>query len=365
MTIFSTSLKRSLRKPLVILAIFIMPIICLLIDIPFDNTEDDTTINSIRIAVADMDQSPASKALISKLKHVYSIQETNRNEINNQLTSQSSDWALIISNGFQERLLTAEDPLVESYGFAEAHQWIPTSKHVENILQSMKILALDQESDGLKESLGKWSEQTKPIPIHTIKTNKVTSPGTGLLLYGIIILYASFLLTRRLSADREAGMASRVASTPLSSWRYLLEHLASFSTILIIQNILFVIAYHLIYPEGLIEPVLITLVLMIFSILSVGLMLLISELFRSLFTLMVASTVIIMLTSILGGLFVPIDLLPSTLARIAMITPTYWLTKTLDAFYAQVDYGLEVGTLIIFATIFYVIAVWRHYTSSE
>src|SRR5699024_9240795 len=121
-----------------------------------------------------------------------------------------------------------KDQLIESCGFAEAQQWIPISKHVENILQSMKILALDQEADGLKDNLDKWIGQTQAIPIHTIEANKVTSPGTGLLLYGIIILYASFLFTRILSEDREAGMASRIASTPVPSWRYLLEHLVSF-----------------------------------------------------------------------------------------------------------------------------------------
>jgi len=365
MTIFSTSLKRSLRKPLVILAIFIMPIICLLIDIPFSSTAEDTTINSIRVAVADMDHSPASEALITKLKDAYNIQETDRSKVNNQLTSQSSDWALVIPNGFQNQLLAGKDQLIESYGFAEAQQWIPISKHVENILQSMKILALDQETDGLKESLNAWSTQTASIPIHTIDADKAASTGTGLLLYGMIILYAAFLFTSRLTEDREAGMSARIASTAISSWRYLLEHLASFSLILIIQNMLFVIAYQIFYPEGLVDPVLITLVLMIFSILSVGLMLLISELCRSSFTLMIASTIVIMLSSILGGLFVPIDLLPSTLEKIAMITPTYWFTQTLDAFYTQERYGFPLTMMFMFTVIFYLFSGWKRSKAAE
>src|SRR5690625_496330 len=365
MTIFSTSLKRSLRKPLVILAIFIMPIICLLIDIPFSSTAEDTTINSIRVAVADMDHSPASEALITKLKDAYNIQETDRSKVNNQLTSQSSDWALVIPNGFQNQLLAGKDQLIESYGFAEAQQWIPISKHVENILQSMKILALDQEADGLKESLNAWSTQTASIPIHTIDADKAASTGTGLLLYGMIILYAAFLFTSRLTEDREAGMSARIASTAISSWRYLLEHLASFSLILIIQNMLFVIAYQIFYPEGLVDPVLITLVLMIFSILSVGLMLLISELCRSSFTLMIASTIVIMLSSILGGLFVPIDLLPSTLEKIAMITPTYWFTQTLDAFYTQERYGFPLTMMFMFTVIFYLFSGWKRSKAAE
>ncbi|GEM_PF-4646464 len=365
MTIFSTSLKRSLRKPLVILAIFIMPIICLVIDIPFSDTEEDTVLNSIRIAVADMDHSPASEAFVTRLKEVYNIQEMVRSEVNNQLASQSNDWALVIPNGFQEQLLSGANQLVESYGFAEAQQRTPASQYVDNTLKSLKLLALEQDANGLKGSLDIWSTQTASIPVHAAGTAKHTSPGTGLVLYGMIILYAAFLFTSRLAEDRESGMSARITSTSVTPWRYMLEQLAGFSIILFIQNLLFVIAYQVFYPEGLASPVLIALVLMIFSVLSVGFMLLISELFSSSFTFVIASTVVIILSSILGGLFVPIELFPSILEKIAMIIPTYWFTQTLNAIYSLANYGFPLAMMFLFVMIFYVFSGWKRSKALE
>lgn len=359
-----TVLNRCLRRPLLLIAVFIMPVVCLIIDIPFSKTDDITSAKSFRIAVADLDHSPASLALVMRLGNSYKIKNTGSDDINKLLTERKSDWALVIPAGFQEKLLAGEDKLVESYGFVEAQGSIPAKVNVEQTLQAMRMLAAGSDEATLDDQFQAWIKQSVSIPIYNVADHdRAAKPGLGMLLYGMVILYAAFLFTQSLMRDKEEGMTTRIASTPIPPWRYLLEHLSSFSLVLIVQNMLVMAAYQLFFPYGLAYPLLMLVSYIAFSIMSVGFMLTICELCKTSFSMMIASTLMIMLTSMLGGLFLPIDIMPEMLKKIAMLTPTYWFTRSIDSLYANIAaYGSSLIMLVGFTIVFYLVGSWRRYS---
>lgn len=367
MIIFKTALKRCLMKPIIIITLLFIPIVCLAIDYPFQGSNDTKTLNDFTIAVSDNDNTIASGMLVDKIASQYNMQKVKTNEINTLLTNKSSDWAIVIPKGFQDNLQTKEGNLIESFGFAQKQRWEPVKLNIENIVSSMKLIADTKNDQMLKEKLTRWYKETKNVPVSFLKRLKgPLTPGIGLSLYAMIILYGAFLLTRMFVEDKENELTTRIATSPVKPWRYLFENLVCFSVILIVQNILVILTYSIINPHGIVHPVLLLLTFIGYSIMSVGLMLTISTICKTSFVMMCASTSGIMLLSMLGGLFIPLKTMPDAMKKIAMITPTYWFSEAVNSIYtASTEYSFQLIMLLGFAVVFFLVGSWKRYSTLD
>jgi ABC-2 type transport system permease protein len=367
MILFKTTMKRCLKRPIVLITLLILPIVCLLIDFPFMGSNNAKALNNYTLAICDSDHSAASSILIQKLSQQYNIEGTDTNQINTLLTNKSCDWAIVIPKGFENNLFNGENNLLKSYGFAQQEKWQPVKLNIENIVSSMKTIGGTGSINEFNQNLKTLSAADKPLSITFLE--RITgskSPGTGLMLYAMIILLGAFLLSRMFVEDKETEMTSRIATTPVKPWRYLLENLACFSIILIVQNILVLIAYVLINPAAIVNPFLILLTFIAYSIVSVGLMLTISTISKSSFMMMCASTIAVMLFSVLGGLFLPLSLMPNTIKRIAMITPTYWFSSAMISIYSgSTQFAFQLIMLVGFALVFFLVGSWKKYSKLD
>lgn len=364
MILFKTTLKRCIKKPVIIITLLILPIVCLIIDYPFKGSNDAKTLNNFTIAINDQDNTVASRALIEKISLQYDVEKANRNEINTLLTNKHSDWAIVIPNGFQDNLQAKGDNLIESYGFAQEEKWEPVKLNIENMVSSMKIICVEKDSKNLEQNLKNWSNETKKNNFSFLKRVKgALTPGAGLMLYAIIILYGAFLLSRMFVEDKESELTVRIATSPIPAWKYLLENLACFSAILIVQNILMIMVYKIVNPLGMVHPLLILYTFMTYSIMAVGLMLTISTICNTSFVMMCASTAAVMLLSLMGGLFLPIKMMPEKMKKIAMITPTYWFSQAINSiFLADSQFIVQLLMLFGFAVVFFLVGSWKKYS---
>jgi len=367
MIIFKTTLKRCMIKPLIIITLLFMPIVCLLVDFPFQGSNDTKAMNDFTIAVSDNDHTITSVFLVDKIASQYNIQKAKTNEINTLLTNKSSDWAIIIPKGFQNNLQANKENLIESYGFAQKQKWEPVKLNIENIVSSIKLISNTKNSQELKNNLAKWYDDTKSIKVSFLQRIKgPLTPGTGLLIYAMIILYGAFLLTRMFVEDKEKELTARIAITPVQPWKYLFENLACYSAILIVQNIIVILAYSIINPLGIVHPILLLVTFMVYSIMSVGLMLTISTICKTSFVMLCASTGAILILSMMGGLFFPLKMMPEVMKKIAMITPTYWFSEAINSIYAAgTEYTFQVTMLLGFAVVFFLVGSWKRYSTLD
>jgi hypothetical protein len=369
MTIFKTALKRCIKKPMIIITLFIMPLVCLAIDYPFSssNNNNNKTLNNFTLAICDKDSSLASATLRDKISSEYNVQSVTGDEVNTVLTNKNSDWAIVIPKGFQHNLENKGDARIESYGFVGEEKWEPVKLNIENIIASMRIICNTKDSTILEKNLKSWSSMTKGGKFTFLKRSKgPQGPGTGLTLYGIILLYGGFLLARMFVEDKETELTIRIATSPIPPWKYLLENLACFSVILIVQNILFIGLYNFINPQGLVHPLLLLSTFAAFSITAVGLMLTISTICNTSFVMLCASTGAVMILSMLGGLFVPVRFMPDTMKKLAMITPTYWFSEAINSiFSASGGFGFQLAMLLGFAVVFFLVGSWKKYSKLD
>jgi len=194
------------------------------------------------------------------------------------------------------------------------------------------------------------------------------SPRDGVVsmshgLFGLIMFFAAFLLTKQIIDDRTQKTIVRIAASPLSHRDYLLGHMASYMLVLTFQSLLFFLMNMMFLSEGLVFNLYALVLYIIFGFMSLSFSLFWHTFFRSYATSMALFTVIVNIFALVGGLTVPVRLLPDGLQRTAIITPTYWYAHGIDEAFLMNPLNVLISLLIlvVFAIIFLTIGSKRRF----
>ena len=155
--------------------------------------------------------------------------------------------------------------------------------------------------------------------------------------------------------DRVNGTVIRIFSAPVKTSRYLAQTLLAYSILLTFQISLIIVFGKLLYNWDFILTLQLFLCYTVFATTSIGFSLAWNSLFRSKIMSDAVFSIVISFMSILGGIFIPINLLPEVLKRLGMIFPTYWLSNALISINENKDlqnYLLSIGILILFTVLY-------------
>lgn len=177
--------------------------------------------------------------------------------------------------------------------------------------------------------------------------------SAGFTLYGAVILYGSFLLSRTIMTDRVNKTAVRIFSAPIRTYEYLFQSLLAYSILITMQIILIISIGSLLYDWGIVLTLKLFLCYTVFAASSIGFSIAWNSLFRSKLMSDAVFGIVISLMSIVGGIFMPVDMLPDFLKKIGMLFPTYWLSNSLISLNGNSsfnEYFLSIGILIMLTT---------------
>src|SRR5690625_1958769 len=150
---------------------------------------------------------------------------------------------------------------------------------------------------------------------------------TTSIVPGYTVMFVFFILISMVSSflkDRELGMVARLASTPLTVQNYLLGKWIPYMTIVWIQIVILLTFGKIVYNIPLEQLLLIFMLSVILAFTSTGIGLLIALMVQT-ENMSIALTQIIALGgAFLGGLWVPLEMMPSFLQGIAKTLPQYW-----------------------------------------
>ncbi|HAE20949.1 MAG TPA: hypothetical protein DCG47_01315 [Spirochaetaceae bacterium] len=192
-----------------------------------------------------------------------------------------------------------------------------------------------------------------PFPLLLIPTNGVSFPF-GINLYGMLIFYTAFLLSRPIAEDRMKGMIVRIAASPISAFQYLSSHLAAYFLLLGLQILLFIAGSAFVHRlEPLVYLKLFSLYIS-FAVMSTAFSVAWNSLFRSFnlsFGLFAGLASILCLVS---GISIPLLIIPQSIQRFAMFLPMYWLPYGIEALRAfrYADMLLAHAILLGYAAVF-------------
>ncbi|MFA9455294.1 ABC transporter permease [Halalkalibacter sp. AB-rgal2] len=150
----------------------------------------------------------------------------------------------------------------------------------------------------------------------------------GYQYFGILILFVGIRLTSLMVEDRQKGVIKRLAVAPVSHFQYLWQNLLAYSLILVLQCII-VVAGGYLYGHELYQPMYVLVLFILFSFVSLSMALAWNSLYRSKESAFLVYMAAVMLMSLLGGLIVPVEMLPTFLQRLSMLLPVHWLAEGL------------------------------------
>lgn|SRR5690625_3568669 len=144
---------------------------------------------------------------------------------------------------------------------------------------------------------------------------------------GYTIMFVFFIMitmTESFIKDRDIGMVARIASTTLSPYFYLLGKWVSYMNIVIMQIIILLFFGKIVYDIPFGQPIQLLLlsVLLAFAVTGIGLALAVIVKTNN---MGIALTQVIALGgAVLGGLWMPLEMMPEFLQAISKLLPQYW-----------------------------------------
>lgn len=147
------------------------------------------------------------------------------------------------------------------------------------------------------------------------------------IISGYVVMFVFFIMISMVNVfikDRDSGMTSRLASAQIHSYVYLFGKWLPFMCIVLIQIIVLFLFGRLVYDVPLTEPL--TLVILsiciTFTVTAIGLAM---ALMVNTENMGIAFTQIIALGgAMLGGLWMPVEMMPEFMQTIARFLPQYW-----------------------------------------
>lgn len=200
-----------------------------------------------------------------------------------------------------------------------------------------------------------------PLVLVAAPHPQAAAPPIGFSLYGLIILFSGFLLTKQIIVDRSEGTITRIAAAPVRHWQYLSGHLMAYWSVLVIQNLIFTVMAYAMWRTLDLSFLALFLAYLVLSALAVTFGLFWHMLFRSYATSIAAFSVIVNMVAILGGLIVPLEFMPEEITRVAVVLPTYWFSHAVQDIYEGTLAPVAPALLIVagFAIMFLVIGSRR------
>jgi ABC-2 type transport system permease protein len=201
-----------------------------------------------------------------------------------------------------------------------------------------------------------------PVGVVFIPPQEGTTLPLGIHFYGQVIMFAAFLMVRSLVDDRVSGVLTRIAVAPVSYFRYLWETLLAYGILLVLQNAVVVALGLVLYGWSLGSPLLQLVAFSCFSLSSIALCLAVFSLFGRRETAYGTLSTVILLLSLIGGFYWPVEMMPEPLQRAALLTPPYWLVNALTALqrgYPPARFALSVVIMLLFTMAFLVVGSRR------
>lgn len=184
----------------------------------------------------------------------------------------------------------------------------------------------------------------------------------GYQYFGILLLFVGIRLTAPMLEDRRKGVIKRLAAAPMTHLQYLWQNLLAYAVIMIGQCIL-VVAGGAWFGHTLYHPMKLFILYVLFSFTALAMALAWNSIYRSSESSFLAYMSLIVLMGVLGGMIMPLDMLPALLQRAAVLFPTYWLYEgmldiALDGL-STVKFVLACGMMGLYTLFFLVIGSLR------
>jgi len=360
------TLKITFRKKSNIFVFIVIPIIITVISMAmYSNVGSGKT----QIGILNKDKGMFSKDLIASIekKEDFKVLMVEEKDIKDKVSTGKLDCAIVIPEDFSDNIYNNSFKELEIMSIKGEGSTIWIQNYINYYIKN--LLDMSKASSGNKETLNKMYEGYKNSDLK-LNVEKVEDKTQGKI---VIMTSLGFLLmfimigtnttSTLMLKERKNRTYYRICSAPVNIRNYILGNVLANLLIVIVQVSLVVLVAEKILKINTYVPFYMLIgILTVFGLVSIALGVLIVSVSNSTAQAGYMANLIITPTSMLGGCFWPVDIMPGPVKALADFMPQKW---ALDAI-SKIQYGgslydirLNIAILFGFIAAFFLIAIYN------
>lgn len=323
----------------------------------------------LKVGIVNHDQSVITTDTIQFLKGLENVKVSmiESREVQDRISSGKLDSVITFEKGYSASVLKGEPDHIQiaSIKGAAITGYVKSylSQYVKNISTISFVAGGNQQSF---EQIYKDNKQTNfKLSTHlledTAKNKNMTTQTIGFLI--MIMLLSACNMSEIILLEKENRTYFRLLSTPINARKYLISNVIVNMIIMTIQVLITLTIMKNIFHIGInMSFWAAAFVMFLFSLVAVGISLMIISFSNSRSAASALQNCIITPTVMLSGCFWPVEVMPSSLQKIADFLPQRWTLDTLTKLQEGNAFSglyLNFMILIAFAAAFFLIAVYR------
>lgn len=323
----------------------------------------------LRVGVVNHDESMITTDTIKFLEGLENVKITpiHDSDIQDELTSGSLDSVITFENGFSESVLNGSPDNIqltsikgaEITGFIKAYLY----QYIDNIAAISQIANGDQQTfDTMYKNYQETDfKLTATSLADTSKNKAMTYQTIGFLI--MVMLMSAGNMSEIILSEKENRTYFRLLSTPINARTYILSNVIVNMIVMTIQILITLTIMTTVFRIDINIPFWeAAAVLFLFALIAVGISLIITAFSNSRSASGALKNVIIMPTVMISGCFWPVEVMPSSIQKIAEFLPQRWTLDTLTKLQEGSTLGslqLNIMILAAFAAVFFLIAIYK------
>ena len=328
-------LKNNLRQLLAskgtLVVALIMPVVLFAVSLAAFGTGDG--MYSWNVALVDQDHTALSQNLSEVLSQdANRVKALEEEEINEELKSGRMDLAVLVPAGFEQKVLSGEEPSLTLRSLkgqeVAGTMSVALNLYVADLLRIRDIQGLT-DGQSLADSyrnLMQEGMQYREVPVSEHSGSAGIRQGSGFLFYvlSISMLQVASLILK----EKQLGTLSRIRQAPVERLEYIFSVFLA-GVLILLVNLLSLHAL-ITYAFGVYTTLSMYLLWFYYGLV---------WLFIGIFMALIVNSsavhgslipILTVITSMLGGSYWPIWLMPEFMQKIARITPQYWANDAME-----------------------------------
>lgn len=327
----------------------------------------------IKIGVIDNDSSKTSNLIIDFLKDKegYNVNSINKEDVKNLFSENAIDVAIEIKDGFESEIIDGnvskiKITAVEDDGIGNLIKEL-VNMEMNNVREIS--LASDKNEEVYYKALDNYSSNIS-FNINKESLNDLHSDYSSSQIYiGFLIM---FMLIRGMRAayrifdEKDENIYMRIFMAPVRTSEYYLADVISGYITILIQVVLGFVSINLLNVETGLRNIQLFIILALVGLVSISLALCCSAFSRNKTEASNIFNFANMVLLMVGGAFVPLEIMPTLIEKISYFTPVRWAMKSISDIqqgYSFSETYKYLFTILLFAIVFFVVGSYK--TSRE
>lgn len=357
--------KINFSKKSKLIGIIIIPICAILLSIVVSS---DSSSKPIDVGILDNDRSIMSKDFIKNIKSQddFKITLVSEKDGESKLTAGNIDCNIIIPRGFEKSIYSSRIKkfYVQSLKGASATVWVDnyTNIYLNNVMDAFK--ASGSNIDVFNKIYKNNKVKAPVLSIKKVKNKatdkEIASRSIGFFI--MIVMMNASISSGFILKEKKNRAYLRIRSSKVSAKAYVLANICAgfiiaavqiFAALIIMVGIFKINTYVQFWQ--------LFIILLCFAISAVGLGILIVSFCKNSNSATYAITLIITPSCMVGGCFIPTNLMPETIQKISYFLPQRWTIDAIEklqsggSFWSISSYIL---VILVFAITFFIIAAY-------